>query len=71
MSFAPMVISTGMLMAYETMAIILGQKTATDSRGYFFNPYEGKVERPLPWLLEAIVMPIARKKIAELTGGAA
>jgi molybdopterin/thiamine biosynthesis adenylyltransferase len=70
MSFAPMVITTGMLMAYETIAIILGQKTATDNRGYFFNPYEGKVERPLNWLMEAIVMPIARKKIAELTSAA-
>lgn len=70
MSFAPMVITTGMLMAYEAIAIILGQTTRTDNRGYFFNPYEGKIERPLPRLLEAIVMPIARKKIAELTGGA-
>lgn len=71
MSFAPMVITTGMLMAYETIALILGQTTKTDNRGWFFNPYEGKVERPLSGLLSAIVTPIARRKIAELTGGAA
>ena len=66
MSFAPMVITTGMLMAYETIAIILGQETRTDCRGWFFNPYEGKVERPLPGFLSAIVTPIARRAIARL-----
>lgn len=70
MSFAPMVITTGMLMAYETIAIILGQTTKTDCRGWFFNPYEGKVERPLPSLLSAIITPIARKQIAKLVGAA-
>jgi molybdopterin/thiamine biosynthesis adenylyltransferase len=70
MSFAPMVITTGMLMAYEALAIVLGQQTATDNRGWFFNPYKGKVERPLPWFLEAIIMPIARRQIARLTGAA-
>jgi molybdopterin/thiamine biosynthesis adenylyltransferase len=70
MSFAPMVITTGMLMAYETIALILGQQTKTDCRGWFFNPYEGKVERPLPGILSAIITPIARRKIAELTGAA-
>ena len=70
MSFAPMVITTGMLMAYETIAIILGQTTKTDCRGYFFNPYEGKVERPLPGFLSAIITPIARREIAKLVAGA-
>jgi molybdopterin/thiamine biosynthesis adenylyltransferase len=70
MSFAPMVITTGMLMAYEALAIVLGQQTATDNRGYFFNPYKGKVERPLPKLVEAMIMPIARREIAKLTGSA-
>ncbi|MET3900194.1 molybdopterin/thiamine biosynthesis adenylyltransferase [Devosia sp. UYZn731] len=70
MSFAPMVITTGMLMAYETIAIILGQTTKTDCRGWFFNPYEGKVERPLPGLLSAIITPIARRQIAKLVNAA-
>ncbi|MDB5530072.1 MAG: thiamine biosynthesis protein ThiF [Devosia sp.] len=70
MSFAPMVITTGMLMAYETIAIILGQTTKTDCRGWFFNPYEGKVERPLPGLLSAIITPIARRQIAKLVSAA-
>lgn len=69
MSFAPMVITTGMLMAYEALAIVLGQETATDNRGWFFNPYKGKVERPLPRLIEMLVLPIARRQIKKLTGG--
>lgn len=69
MSFAPMVITTGMLMAYEALAIVLGQETATDNRGWFFNPYKGKVERPLPRLVELLVLPIARRQIKKLTGG--
>jgi len=66
MSFAPMVITTGMLMAYEAIALVLGQQTKTDCRGWFFNPYEGKVERPLPFWLSAVVTPIARRQIARL-----
>ncbi len=68
MSFAPMVISTGMLMAYEALAIVLGQETATNNRGWFFNPYKGKVERPLPKLVELMVLPLARREIKKLTG---
>lgn len=69
MSFAPMVITTGMLMAYETIALILGQKTKTDNRGWFFNPYEGKVERPLPFWLSVVITPLARRQIARLVAG--
>jgi hypothetical protein len=61
MSFAPMVITTGMLMAYETVALLLDKKSGTDCRGWFFNPYKPKVERPLPRILEAIMKPIVRR----------
>lgn len=69
MSFAPMVITTGMLMAYEALAIVLGQQTATDHRGWFLNPYRGTIERPLPKLVEMLVMPLVRRQIKQLTGG--
>ncbi len=46
MSFAPMVITSGNLMCYEALNQILGAKSATDFRGYFFNPYSNKTERP-------------------------
>lgn len=61
MSFAPMVISTGMLMAYETIALVLDKPTGTDCRGWFFNPYRPAVERPRPKLVEALMKPIVRR----------
>ena len=58
MSFAPMVITTGMLMAYEAIALLLGTKTGTDCRGWFFNPYKPAVERPRSAPVAAIMRPI-------------
>ncbi len=68
MSFAPMVISTGMLMAYETLAIIIGKPTGTDFRGYFFNPYRPAVERPRPRIVEAVLKPVVRRFLARMMG---
>ncbi|MEZ5854681.1 MAG: ThiF family adenylyltransferase [Hyphomicrobiaceae bacterium] len=61
MSFAPMVITTGMLMAYEVIALLLAKPTGTDNRGYFFNPYRPAVERPRAWIVEAAMKPIVRQ----------
>jgi len=61
MSFAPMVITTGMLMAYEAIALILGRKTGTDNRGWFFNPYKPAVERPRPAIVAAALRPVVRR----------
>lgn len=54
-SFAPMVITTGALMAYEAIRLILGEPGGADHRGYFFNPHTARTEHPLPW-------PIAQAK---------
>jgi molybdopterin-synthase adenylyltransferase len=61
MSFAPMVITTGNLMAYETIALLLDERTGTDCRGYFFNPYRPAVERPRARLIELAMKPIVRR----------
>lgn len=45
-SFAPMVILTGNLMAYEAIAHITGSPSSTDAHGYFFNPHCARIERP-------------------------
>ena len=60
MSFAPMVISTGMLMAYEAIA---------DCRGWFFNPHQPAVERPRNALVAALMRPLVRRAIVQLTSG--
>ncbi len=69
MSFAPMVITTGQLMAYEVIAACLGRPHGADFQGWFFNPYKGRVERPLNPLFAAILRPIVRRFLAKLIGG--
>jgi molybdopterin-synthase adenylyltransferase len=69
MSFAPMVISTGMLMAYEAIALILDRKTGTDCRGWFLNPHRPAVERPRNAVMAALLRPLVRRAIYKLTGG--
>ena len=67
MSFAPMVISTGQLMCYEAINAALARPHGTDNRGYFFNPYTARVERPKPALIAAIMRPVVRRFLAGLT----
>lgn len=68
MSFAPMVITTGMLMAYEAIELLLGKKTGTDWRGWFLNPYLPKVERPLPGPIAMILRPFVRRALQKMIG---
>jgi len=67
MSFAPMVITTGNLMAYETIKLLLGYPTA-DCRGYFFNPWAMRVERPLPWIMAAPKRLLVRRFLTRMLG---
>ncbi len=69
MSFAPMVISTGMLMAYEAVALVLGRTTGTDCRGWFLNPHRPAVERPRNAVVAALMRPLVRRAIQKLTAG--
>lgn len=48
MSFAPMVVTAGALMAGEALAMLMGRTTRTDYRGWFLNTRDARVERPLP-----------------------
>ncbi|MDX8352996.1 HesA/MoeB/ThiF family protein [Cognatiyoonia sp. IB215182] len=61
MSFAPMVISTGMLMAYEVANGILGRKPGADHRGWFFNPYAARVEHPRNVLTASLLRPVVTR----------
>ena len=69
-SFAPMVILTGNLMAFETVKAVLGRPSGVDHRGCFFNPWTFQAERPVrgpaAWLRRAVV----RRRIRELVRGA-
>ncbi|MEM9585218.1 MAG: ThiF family adenylyltransferase [Pseudomonadota bacterium] len=68
MSFAPMVITSGTLMAGEALQSVLGRAHVTDYRGYFFNPYKGKVEKPLPNIVAKLMAPIVRRKMNAMIG---
>ncbi len=71
MSFAPMVITTGMLMAYETISLLLDRKTGTDNRGWFFNPYKPAIEKPRPKIVEMALRPVVRRMLARMMSEAA
>ncbi|QCI62933.1 ThiF family adenylyltransferase [Phreatobacter stygius] len=68
MSFAPMVVTTGMLMAYEVIALVLAKPSGTDCRGWFFNPHGPKVERPLPAFVAALLRPLVRRALRRMVG---
>lgn len=70
MSFAPMVITTGNLMAYEALALLMGRRTGTDHRGWFFNPYAPGVEKPLPAPIAYVKQRMVRRFLARLASGA-
>ena len=69
MSFAPMVITTGMMMAYEAIALVLGKTTGTDCRGWFFNPHRPAVERPWPAPIAALLRPLVRRALRQMMAG--
>ena len=66
MSFAPMVIATGNLMAFEVAKQLLGRRPAADARGYFFNPWTMRVERPYPAPVAAVRRWLVRRFMARL-----
>lgn len=69
MSFAPMVITTGNLMAFEVVKLLLDRSPSADCRGYFFNPWSMRIERPLPALLAWPKRCIARRFLKRMLRG--
>jgi hypothetical protein len=66
MSFAPMVITTGNLMAYEALQAVMGRPSRTDHRGWFLNPYRQRIERPLPPPVAAAKGLLVRRFMAKM-----
>jgi hypothetical protein len=69
-SFAPMVITTGNLMAYEAVAGLTGRRSATDCRGWFLNPHTGRSERPRQALVAAVRRRAVRRFLRSLSDAA-
>ncbi|PVY67604.1 ThiF family protein [Cupriavidus alkaliphilus] len=66
MSFAPMVIATGNLMAFEAIKLVLGRPRLADCRGYFFDPWSMRIERPRNPLSAWAVRALVRRFMARL-----
>lgn len=69
MSFAPMVVTTGNLMAYEALQAVMGRKPGADFRGWFLNPYGPRVERALPAPVAAAKGLVVRRFMARMLEG--
>jgi hypothetical protein len=68
-SFAPMVISTGTLMAFEALKLVLDRPSGVDCRGVFLNPWTMRTERPKPAPVAWVLQRVARRFLARLTSG--
>ncbi|EYS97052.1 thiamine biosynthesis protein ThiF [Cupriavidus sp. SK-4] len=66
MSFAPMVITTGNLMAFEAIKLVLGRPRLAGVRGYFFNPWTMRIETPRNALTAWAVRALVRRFMARL-----
>lgn len=66
MSLAPMVITTGNLMAYQVIYLSLGKIKTTDSIGYFLNPLNGAVERPHLWPIRKVKELLVRRYLQKV-----
>lgn len=64
-SMAPMVITTGNLMAYEAFKLILGKGSVVDERGIFLNPWTAEIEKPLAWPFSCLKAWFVRRAIAK------
>ena len=65
-SIAPMVWTTGCMMAYEVMRIVLKKPGGPGVKGIFFNPWTYQIERPKNFLAATIRRYIVRKFIKKL-----
>lgn len=65
-SFAPMVIATGTLMAFEALKLLLDRPSGVDYRGVFLNPWTMHTERPRSAPVAWLLTRAARRYIARL-----
>ncbi len=70
-SFAPVVLLAGELMGAEALAALLGRPTGTDCRGWFLDPWSGRVERPRGRLVGWARERLARRALRRLVPRAA
>jgi len=67
-SFAPMVWSTGCLMAYEALRVVLDRPGGPGFHGQFLNPWTWEIERPRHPVVGALRRFFVRRRFARLMG---
>lgn len=65
-SFAPMVWTTGCMMAYEVVRLRLNIKGGPDVKGMFFNPWTYKIEKPKGFIKSAFRGYLVRRFIKNM-----
>jgi molybdopterin/thiamine biosynthesis adenylyltransferase len=65
-SFAPVVMIAGNLMAFEAIQLLAGRASGTDARGYFLNPWSGRVERPRSGPVQRLLTRVALRRLSAL-----
>lgn len=65
-SFAPMVWTTGCMMAYEAIRSILNRPGGPTYGGVFFNPWTLEIERPRNMIVASVRKLIVRRFLAKL-----
>lgn len=63
-SFAPVVLIAGNLMAFEAIGALLGRPSAAGHRGYFVDPWSGRIERPGSRAIVALRRRLAGRLLA-------
>jgi hypothetical protein len=69
-SFAPMVWTTGCLMAYEVIREVLGLGGGPGPGGIFINPWTGRVEKPRSAVVSAVRRMLVRRFLRKLATSA-
>jgi len=67
-SFSTMVTMAGTMMAGEAVRQLLGTRGGTDCRGYFYNPHDVKIERPLWGPAAAAKRVLVRRFLKRMMG---
>ncbi len=62
-SFAPMVITTGNLMAFEALRLMMHRSAGTDYYGYFFNPWSCSIEKPYRGWVGQLILKYAETRL--------
>lgn len=68
MSLAPMVITTGNLMAYQVFYLALNKNTLVSHEGIFFNPLSGVCEKPGFFLIRKMKELLVRLYLKKVMG---